>query len=240
MPELINHIARQLDAMSTMREIAQEANLLAQIRAVQEWQSARMLLTHSDLLLQPRFSPAMHFFVEQLYGPQDFSQRDQDITRLVPKMAKYLPNRALSILGDALELNALCFELDFAMAGKLRGQQITRQSYATAYLNCANQTQRQQQITLLQTLGTNLAEAVATKGISTLLMLARRPAKKAGLLSLYQFLHQGHHVFKRLGKADDFILPIVQREQQLMINLFAPEQINLLPDVTRVSPDQES
>lgn len=235
MSESVSHIARHLHAVSTMRQIAKDANLLSGIGAIQEWQCQRMQLTYSDLRRQPRFAPAMDFFVEQLYGPQDFSQRDQDILRLLPKLAKYLPDSALNTLACASELNALSFELDFAMARKLRGQQVDRQYYAAAYLACANQTQRQQQIMLLHTLGNNLAKTVATRGISTLLILSRRPAKKAGLLSLHQFLQQGHQAFKRLGKADDFILPIVRREQQLTADLFNPAMANPLPDMPVVN-----
>ncbi len=38
-----------------------------------------------------RFKPAVEFFINELYGPNDFSQRDQDIARIVPKMSKFMP-----------------------------------------------------------------------------------------------------------------------------------------------------
>jgi hypothetical protein len=240
MPDLLRHISRQLHGIATMRDIARDAKLLPIITAVQDWQGQRMLVTHEDMLLQPRYAPALHFFVEQVYGPQDFSQRDQDIARLVPKLGKYLPTSILVSLRDALQLNALSFELDYAMAYKLRAQDINRQHYAAAYRSCGNQPQRQQQLQLLQALGNHLATAVATKGISTLLMLSRRPAKKAGLQVLHQFLQHGHKTFKHLGEADDFILPIVHREQQLMNALFDPTAANPLPDIPVIIPALEA
>lgn len=239
MPDLISHITRQLHAVATMREIARDANLLDTITDVQDWQCQRILATHQEMLHQPRFAPALHFFVDHVYGPQDFSQRDQDIGRLVPKLGKYLPASALVSLGDALQLNALSFELDYALARNLKSQTIDRQLYAGAYLNCDNQPQRQTQLQLMQALGNHLADAVATKGISTLLMLSRRPAKKAGLGVLHQFMSSGHKAFKHLGKADDFILPIVQREQQLMTALFDPAEDNPLPMIPLYTPALE-
>ncbi|MFT6899177.1 MAG: hypothetical protein ACJA13_003610 [Paraglaciecola sp.] len=240
MPDLLSHISRQLHGIATMTDIARKAKLLPIITAVQDWQSQRMLATHEAMLHQPRYAPALHFFVQQVYGPQDFSQRDQDIARLVPKLGKYLPTSILVSLGDALQLNALSFELDCAMANKLRTQDIDRQHYAAAYRSCNNQPQRQQQIKLLQALGNNLAAAVAIKGISTLLMLSRGPAKKAGLQVLHQFLQQGYKTFKRLGKVDDFILPIVHREQQLMNDLFDPAEANPLPDIPVITLAMEA
>ncbi|MFQ3196573.1 MAG: hypothetical protein ACI8R9_000240 [Paraglaciecola sp.] len=73
------------------------------------------------------------------------------------------------------------------------------------------------------------------KGISTLLMLSLGPAEKGGLQVLHQFLHHGYNAFKRLGKADNFILPIIHSEQQLMNALFDPASTNPLPDIP-VSP----
>lgn len=236
MSELLSLITRQLQAVATMRDIARHGNLLETIAGVQDWQSQRMLLTHGDMLHQPRYAPALHFFVQQVYCSQDFSQWEQDIGRLVPKLGKYLPTSGLVSLGHALQLNTLSFELDHAMACRLRAQDINRHSYAAAYRSCDNQPKRQQQLQLLQSLGESLAAAVTTKGIGTLLMLSRGPAKKAGFQELHQLLRHGHKTVKRLGEVHDFMQPIVEREQHLLTALFDPAAANPLPDIPVINP----
>jgi len=213
-----------------MREIANKANMLETILAVQNWQCQRLLISHQEMYQQKRFKPAVEFFVNELYGPKDFSQRDQDIARVVPKMAKLLPEKALSSLASAVHLNALSFELDFAMARKLQGINIDRDSYAQAYRDCNNQVLRQQQISYIHTLGGDLADVVRMKGISTLLMLSRKPAKLAGVQSLHEFLEHGFKAFKQLGKVEDFVNPVVNYEQALLTQLFDKSMPNPLPE----------
>lgn len=212
-----------------MREIAEKANMPETMRAVQNWQCRRLLLSHQEMYQQKRFKPAVEFFISELYGPKDFSQRDQDIARVVPKMAKLLPEKALISLASALHLNALSFELDFALARKLHGLTIDRDSYAQAYRDCNNQVQRQQQIGYIKTLGRDLGEVVRMKGISTLLMLSRKPAKLAGVLALHEFLEHGFKAFKKLGAVEDFVNPVVNYEQELLTQLFDKSATNPLP-----------
>jgi hypothetical protein len=67
------------------------------------------------------------------------------------------------------------------------------------------------------------------KGISTLLVLSRKPAKLAGVLSLHEFLEHGFKAFKKLGEVDDFVNPVVNFEQQLLTQLFDKSAANPLP-----------
>src|SRR5574340_846619 len=43
------------------------------------WQSARLAASHGDLLRSERYSPAANFFLNELYGPKDFSSRDEEV-----------------------------------------------------------------------------------------------------------------------------------------------------------------
>jgi hypothetical protein len=229
MSDSIKQISRHLHGVNTMREIAEQANILETMRAMQNWQCQRLLLSHQEMYQQKRFKPAVEFFVEELYGPKEFSQRDHDIARVVPKMANLLPENALVSLASALHLNALSFELDFTMARKLHGLTIDRDSYAQAYRECNNQVLRQQQINYILTLGRDLANVVQMKGITTLLVLSRKPAKLAGVIALHEFLEHGFKAFKKLGEVDDFVIPVVNFEQALLTQLFDKSAANPLP-----------
>ena len=231
MSESTKQIIRHLHGMITMQEIAEKSNLVDTIKAVQTWQCKRLLASHQQMYQQKRFKPAVEFFIDELYGPNDFSQRDQDIARIVPKMSKFLPEKALQSLASALHLNTLSFELDLDLARQLAGSEINRASYAKAYVDCDNLATRQQQIDYIHTLGSDLADVVKMKGIASLLFISRKPAKIAGVLALHEFLEKGFKAFKNLGNVQDFILPIVEKERIIMLQLADPNSPNPLPDV---------
>jgi hypothetical protein len=231
MSDNTKQIIRHLHAVMTMQDIAQKGDLLPTIRAVQAWQCKRLMTSHKKMYEQSKFKPAVEFFVNELYGPKDFSQRDKDIARVAPKMAKLLPETALQSLVSALHLNALSFELDFDIAKKLKDKDINRETYLEAYRACDNRNARQQQIYFIEVLGKDLAEVVKMRGISALLLLSRKPAKLAGVQALHEFIESGFKAFKKLGNVDDFILPIIHFEQGLMNQMFDHQQPNPLPEV---------
>ena len=231
MTDYTKQIVRHLHGLNTMQEIAEKAEIMSTIRAVQSWQCKRLLVTHQHMYQQKRFKPAVEFFINELYGPYDFSQRDKDIARIVPKMSKFLPDKALQSLASALHLNTLSFELDFDLARKLVNTEINRDTYASAYVSCDNIANRQQQIDYIRTLGHDLADVVKMKGISSLLFISRKPAKMAGVLALHEFLETGYKAFKKLGNVEDFILPVIDKEQQLLRQLADPNIPNPLPEV---------
>lgn len=200
--------------------------MMPKLRALRQWQCKRLLASHDQHYQVPKFKAAMDFFVEELYGPKDFSQRDQDIARVVPKMAKLLPNKALATIEIASHLNYLSLQLDCAMLPHLPDT-IDTDTYAKAYVACKNPKPRAEQIKVIEQLGLDLARVVAIPGISTLLMLARKPAKLAGLDALQVFLETGFAAFRKLGDVDAFLMPMVSKEQALMEQLFAGE--NPLP-----------
>ena len=246
MPDLISQISRHLRTVADVQNIALEAGLQPLVQSVQKWQTLRMQATHQALLNDPLHAPALQFFVEQIYGPQNFSQRDADIIRVVPKMHKYMPNKALSSLASALRLQALSFELDYAVAIKFVEQAtsefivIDRQSYAQAYLAGDNLSLRQEQIALLNTLGINLREAVAVKGVTMMLALSKHPAKVKGLFTLHQFLQNGFKAFKKIPNSELFMQNIVTKEQCLASLLFAPQGENPLPYVPSIEMTLET
>lgn len=233
MADTLNKIIHHLQESAQMHADIGAQNLTVPIRKLQAWQTKRLLITHDDLWQSKRFKPAMQFFVDELYGPRDFSERDQELARVVPKMAKLLPETALVSLEAALRLNSLSLELDIALAKQLADNELNRDSYFHSYRDANNQLQRQEQIDLLESLGFDLAQVVKISGISAMLMLSRKPAKVAGVESLHQFLEKGFKSFKKLGKVEDFINPVVSREKRMMLELFSAKSVaeNPLPQV---------
>lgn len=216
MTDPVRQIIRHLYGLQTMQDIAEKAQLTDNIRQLQEWQCQRLLCSHQDLYQNPEFTPAMQFFVDELYGPKDFSQRDQDLARIIPKMGKLLPNKALESLAVAVQLNALSFELDFALSRELGERDLNADNYAQAYRDSNNAQARQQQIDAIQQLGNDLADVIHIRGIGTLLSISRRPAKLAGVLSLHEFIENGYKAFKHITHIDNFLQPVISRERAIM------------------------
>lgn len=233
MTNTLEHIIQHLQATEQMHTLIIQQNLTEAIRELQTWQTKRLLITHEDLWHSKRFKPAMQFFVDELYGPKDFSQRDIELARVVPKMAKVLPNKGLVSLEAALKLNCLSLELDIALIQKLGSEKINRNNYFDCYRQSDNQSKREDQIQLLENLGLDLAQVVKISGISAILMLSRKPAKITGVKSLHEFLEKGFKSFKKLGEVHDFIDPIINREREIMRALFSAigAAENPLPEV---------
>lgn len=224
-----DHIVKHIHAVNARRELAEKMGVLPLVHELQRWQCQRLLKTHEDLAKQQKYQLAMGFFVEELYGPKDFSQRDADLARVIPKLTKVLPNKAMQALDDALALNALSFQLDMDLAQQLKGHKLDALHYAQAYRNSNEVERRREQIAIIEHLGGQLADVVNIAGISMLIKFARRPAKLAGLLALHEFLERGFNAFRKLGDVHAFIDPVIERERAIMNALF-DETINLKTD----------
>ena len=237
MSNTLDKILQSLQAIEHMNLLITEQGLTDAIRKLQTWQTNRLLVTHDDLWNSERFKPAMQFFVDELYGPRDFSQRDIEMARAVPTMTKIIPNKGLISLQTALRLNCLSLELDIALAQKLGSEVINRSRYFDCYRYSSNQSQREEQIQLLEHLSIDLPKVVKIPGISVILMLSRKPAKIAGVESLHTFLEKGFNSFKKIGHVHDFIDPVISREREMMHALFAAKGAaeNPLPEMDNPS-----
>ena len=233
MSNMLEKIMQDLLETQQLRLLVEQQNLTQAIRELQVWQTNRLLITHADLWHSKRFKPAMQFFIEEIYGPKDFAERDMELAQVVPNMAKVLPKKGLKSLQAALRLNCLSLELDIVLVQKLGGKEINRSTYFDSYRLSDNQSKREEQIQLLEDLGLDLAQVVKITGVSAMLMLSRKPAKLAGVESLHHFLETGFKSFKKLGEVHDFIDPIISRERALMHSLFSangPTE-NPLPEI---------
>ena len=217
---MAQNIIKHIHRVNELRDQAQRMGIMPTIHRLQRWQCDRLQASHDDLAKQARYQKAMQFFVDELYGPKDFSQRDADLIRVIPKLAKVLPDKAMSAMNDALALNALSFELDMQMAQYLNDTALDRNSYALAYRFVGRQADRERQLEIICHLGEQLAEVIKIKGIGILISLSRRSAKLAGLLSLHEFLERGFNAFKAIGDVQSFISPVLERERALMYALF--------------------
>jgi hypothetical protein len=197
--------------------------------ALRAWQADRLVFTHGDLLESPRYRAATRFFLDELYGAKDFSQRDTELARLIPTLTRFLPAVALETIADAVELDALSERLDLATAGAIaadplaRGHPIDDRVYARAYRTAGARTDRERQIELVDHIGRALDRLVRHPMIGTLLKAMDGPARVAGLSAMHAFLNAGFQAFRAMKGADEFLAIVGRRETELMQRLYAGE-----------------
>jgi len=197
-------------------------------RVLALWQSRRLAATYRDFERQPRYAKAVAFFLEDLYGPQDFAQRDADVEKLYPLMSRTLPAAALDALCGALELHALTQELDAAMLKILCNElgmkdRLTPEMWVEAYQRTGRRADRERQVALTVQAGRLLDVVVKRPMVYTLVLLARAPARAAGFGDLQDFVERGFKSFRSMEDATDFIAAVQARETSLMQGLFDGE-----------------
>lgn len=202
-----------------------DAELASRIPMLRKWQSDRLSATYADLLANKRYQPATAFFLSDLYGPNDFSQRDDDIERLFSTLVKVLPDYLIRTAAYAAELNALSAELDFAVLGVLvRELNVTeavlQEAYAEAYRRCDNYDLRKHQIALLKMLGDDLDEIVFRPLVYNTVRMLKIPALLAGFSALQDFLERGFKAFHHMQGADEFLDTIVGRETRILDRIY--------------------
>ena len=194
--------------------------------AVKHWQSERLRRTYPDLFARPRYSVAGEFFLREIYGARDFAQRDREALRVVPKLARMLPERAVETLLLAVELDEMSEQLDARVASHLPPEfagVVTDTMYAAAYRSAGTPAERRAQIDHVDRIGRSLERLARLPLLSGMLKLMRGPAEAAGLSHLHHFLAQGFEAFRQMGPAGEFLDTIRSRETRLMERLFGDE-----------------
>jgi hypothetical protein len=218
--EVILRLRRDLQAAMVERQLAATDAATARAReALRSFQAARMAITHADLLASNETRDAAQFFLDDLYGTHDFTQRDADIERIIPMMESLMPISALQTIAEAIELDALSEALDRAMAEAM-GEQFVEADYIAAYCKVATRAEREAQIAHIQSVGSSLCELVRIPLIGGTLAMMRVPAKLAGLGELHNFLDRGFGAFKKMRKPRDFVTTIVTRETTILENMY--------------------
>lgn len=203
-----------------------EAGLSPQLALLRAWQSRRLATTHADLLASPRYGKACRFFLDDVYAPKDFSQRNTDIVRMHDFLLRFLPPGVLRTLTQTIALNNLTETLDELLLDVLvnklgMADQITPALYAEAYRLCDNYDDRKLQIDMIVEVGRGIERLVRIPFVGWTLRMARGPALRGGWDELQSFLERGYAAFKHMGKAQPFLQTIQRREMQILDQIYA-------------------
>lgn len=210
-------LRRHLEALKSLRgPLARPPARLAEVKA---WQAARLERTYADFAAQPRYARATRFFLDDLYGPKDFSARDQEMLRIVPVMARVLPASAVETAALAIELEARTESLDQRLAAALAQGILDEAAYALAYRASCTREERMHQVDLIEAVGLRLDALVAKPFVSSTLKVMRHPAHMAGLGDLQDFLEEGYAAFRAMHGSAEFLAALRERETQVFERL---------------------
>ena len=207
MSSAADRILQGLRAVAAERALrASDAPLDAAVRAIKLYQHARFGMTYADLMAQPRYARAAEFFLTDLYGPADFTDRDAQFARIVPALVRLFPEHIVHTVSELAELHALSERLDTAMA--------------RAWRDVGEPLSRERQIGLMVLVGQALDRYTRNAWLRQTLRLMRGPASAAGLAALQGFLERGFDTFRDMAGAEFFLDTIASRERALAARLF--------------------
>lgn len=209
---------RAVDAERARRAV--EPDLDARVQALKTYQQRRFAQTYADLLANPRYEAATRFFLQELYGPGDYRQRDAQFARVVPTLTRLFPAEVVDTVAKLARLHALSEHLDTRMADHLLSPDITPVEYGIAWRACGEPASRQRQIDLTMAVGESLDKLTRKPLLRQTLKLMRGPAQMAGLGALQNFLESGFDTFRAMRGAGEFLATVKQREEALARSLF--------------------
>lgn len=202
---------------------ARDPALQSRVLALKAYQQARFRHTYADMLSDPRYRDAAMFFLEDLYGPDDFSARDAQFARIVSPLVRLFPEEIVGTVLSLAELHALSETLDTTMAMQMQAASVDAMAYISAWQRTGRPDLRADQIRLTLDVGRALDKFTRNPVLRHTLRVMRGPARAAGLSALQAFLERGFDTFRAMKGADHFLGIVAEREEALRRFLFCPD-----------------
>jgi hypothetical protein len=216
-------ILEHLGTVAALRvQRAADPALAERVHALKAYQARRFECSYGDLLAQPRYQAATRFFLQELYGPQEFAARDAQFGRIVPALVRLFPAELVATVAMLGQLHALSESLDDSAARHLPRLPPDAPGYAQAWQATGRAPAREQQIALTLEIGAALDRYTRNRLMRSTLRLMRGPAQAAGLSDLQRFLEAGFDAFGAMKGASDFLRWVGERERALAAALFDP------------------
>ena len=226
------HLAR----VSELRERAQQQGLAQAVHAIKRLQAQRFRGTYADFLARPQFAPATRFFLEELYGEHDFSERDRQFGRIAGALERMFPAAVSSLAVDLAETHALTEVLDHELASHWMTQAEDTPAalrYVTSWRRTGAHEDRLRQLTVVQHMGGELQRLTRNASLRLGLKMMRRPAHLAGLSALQGFLESGFDSFAAMRNPDEFMRAIQTRERH-WIDAFFEADVSVVAEELQI------
>jgi len=204
------------------------------VGAIKRLQAQRFRATYADLLASSSHGPAARFFLEELYGDRDFSERDAQFGQIAGAIEKLFPEAVGELAVDLAETHSLTESLDHGMAERWpsrKGNQSSQiradrdaaslsRDYVLAWRAVGERALRLRQLAVVMHMGTELQSLTRKRSLRMALRMMRAPAQAAGLGDLQQFLERGFDAFAQMHDPSGFLQCIQERESTWIDLLF--------------------
>jgi len=196
------------------------------LKVLREFQVERLKTTYEDLLDDPETHGVMAFFLDEIYAPKDFAQRDHDAEHLYTQFENLLPSEPLKLLEDVIQVNKQSQALDQLLVDTL-GERLQpdaplkESDYIAGFRECDNAEDRlaQLELTVSAMRDVILGSRLLTVGIG--LRMIKIPAYRAGYGDLYEFLQRGYAACKPVRNVNRIVDTINKREKKIIKNIFS-------------------
>lgn len=198
----------------------------AALLAIKQLQAERFRHTYADFLADEGHAPAARFFLDELYGTHDFTERDTQFGRIAGALERLFPDAVAELAVDLAQTHALTERLDHQMALHWMAQEgVTDLAlrYTRSWQLTGEPTSREHQLSVVLHMGDELQRLTRIRSLRMALRMMRRPAHAAGMADLQRFLEDGFDAFAAMADAPAFLQAIAQREQAWIDRLFSPD-----------------
>jgi hypothetical protein len=191
--------------------------------ALQAFQSFRLRRDHADLASEAQYREIAEFFFEEMYGPRDFSARDEQAGRL-KQFIHLVPGLAVGDVQDVLLLLELTNRLDDSVARWLMTLEapldFDEEIYERAYRLSDNYTDRVRQLDLSRNSLYNVYRMARRPLINTVLHRTQGLAQSVGMTDIHRFLRLGYEAIKPVRDIHRFVETIMLRERDRLDRIY--------------------
>ncbi len=220
-------IREHLKEIRRLRVLAADDGLLDAVTAIKQFQTRRFAATYADCLRGGPMCPAAQFFLDELYGPHDFSQRDAQFDRIAGSIERLFPAHVGQLAENLARLHCLSETLDLEMARhwlSCSPASAPDERYVASWQQTGAARRREEQLQLATELGQSLSQLTRMKPLRLALRMMRAPARAAGLAALQRTLEAGFDAFAALPDAQAFLSLVHERETQGIRSLFQSDR----------------
>ena len=228
----MSKLFKSIDAISSLDQRDPDASISIhkteldpKLSLLRQWQADRLANTYADLIRNRKYTLAGQFFLNDIYGARDFSQRDNDLEYLYDVMSSVLPKFILTLVENTIQLNNLSKLLDNQLLTVLENDlgltdHLTPKMYTDGYRICDNYKERKTQIDLILEVGKQVDLSTRIPFVGSAIRLSAGPSQRAGWGDVHEFLERGFKAFKRMRGAKQFLHTLEKREMYILNQIF--------------------
>ena len=201
--------------------------------SLQALQSRRLRRDHADLAAEPQYRRIAEFFFEEIYGPRDFTSRDEQARRL-HHFVGLAPGVLIRDVEQVLELLELTNRLDEGVVEQLVAlgapYDFDEPTYEHAYRLADSYDDRCRQIALVRDALYNVYKLSRRPLMDTVLHRTRGLAHATGMADIHRFLVVGFDAIKPVRDIHRFVETICVREESRLDRIYEGVRGPLAPE----------